>query len=156
MATRARPPVTEERPLGELFSEMSQHLQVLMRKEIELAKVETKEQLSQAGKTGAVFGAMAIVGLIAMFILAMAAAWGLAELMPVGFAFLIVGAVLLVVTLLLLQSGKKRAAALRPVPAQTIATVKGDVDEAKNAIQRGAQTDNWSNYRSNNDGRDAS
>ncbi|HEX8770691.1 MAG TPA: phage holin family protein, partial [Acidimicrobiales bacterium] len=152
MATRARQSTTGERPLGELFSEMTQQLQVLMRKEIELAKVETKEQLSQAGKTGAIFGAMAVVGLIAALILAMAAAWGLAEVMPVGVAFLIVGVVLLVITLVLLQSGKKRAAALRPVPAQTIATVKDDVDEAKSAIQRGAQNDNWSN----NYGRNAS
>jgi hypothetical protein len=149
MATRVRPPAAEERSLGDLFSEMTQQLQVLMRKEIELAKVEAKEQVSQAGKTAAIFGAMAVVGLIAALILAMAAAWGLAEVMPVGLAFLLVGVVLLIVTLALLQSGKKRAAALRPVPAQTIATVKGDVDEAKNALQRGVQTETWPNYGRN-------
>jgi len=151
MATRARQvsgaqPVTEDRSLGDLFSEMTQQLQVLMRKEIELAKVETKEQVSLVGKTGAVFGAMAVVGLLAALLLAMAAAYGLAEVMPVGLAFLIVGAALALIALVLLQSGKKRAKALRPLPAQTIATVKGDVDEAKTAIQRGVQNDTWSNY----------
>ncbi|HUQ63227.1 MAG TPA: phage holin family protein [Acidimicrobiales bacterium] len=151
MATRARQvsearPVTEERSLGDLFSEMTQQLQVLMRKEIELARVETKEQVSLAAKTGATFGALAVVGLLAAVILAMAAAYGLAEVMPVGLAFLIVGVVLAVVAFILLQAGKKRAAALRPVPAQTIATVKGDVEEAKSAIQRGAQNDTWSDY----------
>jgi uncharacterized membrane protein YqjE len=151
MATRARQvtdarPVTEERSLGDLFSEMTQQLQVLMRKEIELARVETKEQLSLAGKTGAIFGALAVVGLLAAVILAMAAAYGLAEVMPVGVAFLIVGIVLAVVALILLQAGKKRAAALRPVPAQTIATVKGDVDEAKSALQRGVHNETWSDY----------
>jgi len=151
MATRARQvsdarPSTEDRSLGDLFSEMTQQLQVLMRKEIELARVETKEQLSLAGKTGAIFGALAVVGLLAAVILAMAAAYGLAEVMPVGLAFLIVGAVLAVVALILLQAGKKRAAALRPMPAQTLATVKGDVEEAKSAIQRGVQNDTWSDY----------
>ena len=47
----------EEQPLGELFSELSGNLQQLMRKEVELAKVEATEQAKRAGKAGAMFGA---------------------------------------------------------------------------------------------------
>jgi uncharacterized membrane protein YqjE len=134
-----QPPTPQERPLGELFSEMTQQLQVLVRKEIELARVETKDQVANAGKAAALFGATGVVGLIGAMLLAMAAAWGLAEVMATGLAFLIVGAVFVVVAVALLGSAKSRAKSIRPVPAQTMATVKEDVEEAKSAIQRGAQ-----------------
>lgn len=150
MATRVRQqappsaPAQDDRSLGELFSQMTQQLQFLLRKEIELARVETKDQISNAGKIGATFGALAVVALIAAVMLSTAAAWGLAEVMAPGLAFLIVGAVFALVALGLLQAGKKRLSTLRP-PTQTIQTVKGDVDEAKSAIQRG-MNDQWHSY----------
>lgn len=129
-------PATDERALSELFSEMSNELSALFRKEVELIKVETKESVSQAGKAGALFGAVAVGGLFALLLLAMAAAFGLAEVMPTGFAFLIVGILFLIVAGVAFGMARKKLAEVKP-PEQAIATVKEDVEVAKSSLQRG-------------------
>lgn len=130
-------PAADERSLSELLSEMSNELSVLFRKEVELVKVETKESVSQAAKAGALLGAVAVGGLFALLLLAMAAAFGLAEVMATGLAFLIVGVVFLVVAGVSFAMARKKLAEVRP-PEQAIATIKEDVEVAKSSIQRGA------------------
>lgn len=130
----------DERPLGELLSEVTSQLQALLRKEIELAKVETKEQVNRGVKGAAAFAAAGVVGLLAAILLSFAAAWGLAEVMPTGFAFLIVAVVFGAVAGVLALQGKKKLASFKPVPERTVETVKEDVQAAKDALQRGAQS----------------
>jgi hypothetical protein len=130
-------PAADERPLSELFSEMTSELSALVRKEVELVKVETKDSVSQAAKAGALFGAVAVGGLFALLLLAMAAAFGLAEVMPTGFAFLIVGIVFLIVAGVSFSLARKKLAEVKP-PEQAIATIKEDVEVAKSSLQRGA------------------
>jgi len=139
MATRqgGSQPTADERSLSELLSEMSNELSVLFRKEVELIKVETKDSVSQAAKAGALLGAVAVGGLFALLLLAMAAAFGLAEVMATGLAFLIVGVVFLVVAGVSFALARKKLAEVRP-PEQAIATIKEDVEVAKSSIQRGA------------------
>ncbi len=137
----------DERPLGELFSEVTSQLQQLVRKEMELARVETKEQLSRAGKGAAAFGAAGAVGFVALILLAFAAAWGLAEVVAPGLAFLIVGVVFLAVAGGLAMQGKAKLARFSPVPTQTVETVKADVETAKDSLQRGVQSPVTPNYQ---------
>lgn len=132
-------PVQEERPIAELLSDVTSQLQQLVRKEMELARVETKEQFSRAGKGAAAFGAAGAVGFVALILLASAAAWGLAEVVPVGLAFLIVAVVLLAVAAGLFAQGKAKLARFKPVPEQTVQTIKQDVQTAKDSFQQGAQ-----------------
>ncbi len=66
----------EERPLGELFSETTAKLQLLVRKELELAKLEVKDQVATAAKAGAMLGVAAVTGLLGVGLLCFAAAWG--------------------------------------------------------------------------------
>ena len=139
MAKRQGPsrPAEEERSLSELFSEMSTELSTLFRKEVELVKVETKDSVSQAAKAGALLGAVAVGGLFALLLLDMAAAFGLAEVMATGLAFLVVGLVFLLVAGVAFAMARKKLAEVRP-PEQAIATIKEDVEVAKSSIQRGA------------------
>jgi hypothetical protein len=139
MATRQNrtQPGTEERSLSELLSEMSNELSVLLRKEVELIKVETKDTVSQAVRAGALLGAVAVGGLFALLLLAMAAAFGLAEVMPTGVAFLLVGILFLGIAGVSFAMARKKLAEVRP-PEQAIATIKEDVEVAKASIQRGA------------------
>lgn len=130
----------EEQPLGELFSELSGNLQQLMRKEVELAKVEATEQAKRAGKAGALFGAMGVVGFFGVMLVLFAAGFGLAEVIPTGLAFLAVGLICLVVAGLLLVSAKKKAAEIKP-PQQTVETLKQDVQVAQTSLKRGLQSD---------------
>ena len=129
----------DERPLGELFGEMTKSLQVLVRKELELAKVEMKDQASQAGKAAGLLVVAAVVGFIAAVLLSFAAGWGLAETIPTGLAFLAVGLIYVVVAGLLAVTGKKRIAAVNPVPRQAVDTLREDVEVAKSSLSRGAQ-----------------
>lgn len=128
----------EERSLKDLFSEMTSELSLLFRKEIELAKLEMQEKASLATK-GAI--AMAVAGIMALFallLLSFAAAWGLAEVLAPGVAFVIVGVVYLVVAAVMFSSGRKKLAQMKPpVPEQALTTVKQDVQTAKGSFQRG-------------------
>jgi uncharacterized membrane protein YqjE len=134
MATR-----TEERSLSELLSDVTSEIATLFRKEVELARVETSEQVSRAAKAGAMLGAAAVVGFLTLILLAFAAAWGLSEVVPEGVAFLIVGVLFGIVAAVLASVGKKRIASVSPVPDQTVQTLKADVQVAKDSFARGAR-----------------
>jgi len=126
----------DDRPLGELFADMSKSVQTLLRKEVELAKVEVKEQATRAGKAAAMFAGTAVVGFIGLILLSFAAAWGVAEAIPVWLAFLAVGLLYAVIAGLLLTIGKKKLETVQP-PKQTMQTLKEDVDVAKSSLTRG-------------------
>ncbi len=134
MATR-----TDDRPLSELLSQVTDEIATLFRKEVELARAETSEQVSRAAKAGAMLGAAAVVGLLTLILLASAAAWGLSEVVPEGVAFLIVALVFGVVAAVLASVGKKKIAAVKPMPDQTVQTLKADVQVAKDSFARGAR-----------------
>ena len=137
MSSIVNPP--GERPLGELLSDVTSQLQTLVRKEIELGRVEIKQEVDKAVKGAAAFAAAAVIGLLAAIALVFAAAWGLSELVPEGVAFLIVGVLLLAVAGALAAAGKKKVAEVDPVPQRTVQTVKEDVETAKDSLQRGVQ-----------------
>ncbi|MDQ3642292.1 MAG: phage holin family protein [Actinomycetota bacterium] len=134
MATRA-----EDRSLSELLSDVTGEIATLFRKEVELARAETSEQVSRAAKAGAMLGAAAVVGFLTLILLAFAAAWGLSELVPEGVAFLIVGLVFGLVAAVLASAGKKKIASVNPMPEQTVQTVKADVQVAKDSFSRGVK-----------------
>jgi len=131
------PDPVEEPPLGELFSELTSNLQTLLRKEVELAKIEVQDQMSKATKAGAMFGVGAVAGLLGAILLSFAAAFGLAEGIPTWLAFLAVALLYLAVAGLMFVSGKKRLESFQPVPRQTMETLKEDVDVAKTSLQQG-------------------
>ena len=128
----------EDRSLKDLFSEMTSQLSLLVRDEVELAKVEMKEKASLAGKGGAALAVGGVAALVGVLLLSFAAAWGLAEVMAPGVAFLVVAVVYLVLAAVMVASGRKRLNQMKPpVPEQALATVKQDVQVAKGSLQRG-------------------
>ncbi|MFP5319867.1 MAG: phage holin family protein [Acidimicrobiia bacterium] len=137
-STPSAPQPVDDRPLGELFSDFSSSFQTLLRKEVELAKVEVKDSASKAGKAAGMLAGTAVAGFVALLLLAFAAAWGLAEAIPPGVAFLAVGLLFLVVAGLLLVVGKKKLSTVRP-PQQTVQTIREDVEVAKTSLSRGVQ-----------------
>jgi hypothetical protein len=124
-------PTTSDQSLGELFAHLSGDLSVLMRDEIELAKVELKEEIGRAGRAGGLLGGAALAGYMVIVLLSFAAAWGLAELMPVGWAFLIVGALWGAIGGVLYLQGRERMKNVNLKPEQTVQTLKEDVQWAK-------------------------
>ena len=129
--SEVRPPTTEA-SLGELFSRLTTDLSGLVRDEVELAKVELKEDISDVGRAGGMLGGAAVAGYLAIVLVSFAAAWGLAELMPVGVAFLIVAALWGVAGYVLYLRGREQFQKTDLKPEQTITTLEEDVQWAKN------------------------
>jgi hypothetical protein len=132
MATNETGNELRERPLGEVAKDLTTDLSLLVRQEIELAKAE----MTQKGRTAApgigMFGGAGVVGLCAAGALTAFLVLLLSLFLPEWAAALIVGAVLAAVTYVLIRQGKERVAhAGKPVPEQTIETVKEDVEWAK-------------------------
>jgi uncharacterized membrane protein YqjE len=121
----------ENASLGELFSRLTTDLSKLVRDEVELAKVEIEQAVDAARTAGISIGAAGLLGIMAFVMLSFAAAWGLAEVVPEGVAFLIVGAAYGLVALALLALGRQRLKMVKPVPEQTVETLKEDVAWAK-------------------------
>jgi len=125
----ARAPETS---LGELFGHLSSDMSALMRDEINLAKVELKDEIRDAGKAGGMFGAAALAGYMTVVLLSFAAAWGLAEVMAAGWAFLIVAVVWGIAGAVLYLQGRDRLKQVDLKPQQTVQTLKEDMQWAKN------------------------
>lgn len=128
-------PGTDEASLGELFSSLTTDLSQLVRSEMELARVEIREEASKAGKAAGMLGGGALVGYLALILLSFAAAWGLAEVVDAGWAFLIVGLVVAAVAAVLALAGKKRLEQVHPVPEQTVDTLKEDARWARAQVK---------------------
>lgn len=121
-----------ERRVSELFSELSSELSLLLRKEMELARVELREEAAKAARAGAALSVAAVAGLFVLVYASSAAAWALAEIMPAGLAFLIVAVVWLLVAGVGAALGRNRLRQVHPVPEQTVRTLEEDVQWAKN------------------------
>jgi uncharacterized membrane protein YqjE len=125
-----RPGGTDE-SLGTLFGNLTSDLSDLLRSEMELARVEIREEAAKAGRAAGVLGAGALVAYLGLGLLAMAAAWGLAEVVDAGWAFLIVGLLVAVTGGVLLMTGRNQLREVRPVPDETVETLKEDARWAR-------------------------
>ena len=121
----------EGESLGDLFSRLTEDLSRLVRDEVELAKVEISQTVENVKTAGLSIGIAGVLGLMAFVLLSFAAAWGLAEVVPAGVAFLIVGGAYGLVDLALVALGRQRVKAVKPMPEQTVETLKEDVAWAK-------------------------
>jgi xanthine/uracil permease len=119
-----------------LLTELAQETTTLVRKEVELAKAEVSEKVSQA-TTGAVSlvagGLVAFAGLI---FLLLAATYYLATMMEPWLAALIVGGVVTLIGVILVAMGKSRLNARNLQPTRTLATLQDDKRWAKDQLGR--------------------
>jgi len=122
----------DNQSIGELFGRVTSDLSTLVRQEMQLAKVEIKQEVRTAGKAGGLLGGGAFAGYVALLFVSVAIALLLALAMPNWLAFLIVGVLYGIVAAVLLAKGKQEMAKVDPVPQQTVQTLKEDVEWAKN------------------------
>ena len=119
-------PKQPDKSLGELIAEMSREVSDLMRKEVQLAKVELKEEVGRAGKAGGMLGAGGVAGYFALLFVSLALAWLLDQAMPIALAFFLVGALYGIAAAVLIARGKEQMKHVDPVPRQTVETLKED------------------------------
>ncbi|MBC9956427.1 phage holin family protein [Yimella sp. cx-51] len=113
--------MAQERTLGQLVADASQDLSSIVKGEIALAKMEIKSDVSKGGKGAGLLVGAGIFGLYTLGFLLTAGAWGLfAAGLPRWAAFLIVGGVLLLITLVLALMGKSALSKVKGKPVKTI------------------------------------
>jgi hypothetical protein len=121
-----------DRPLGEVAKNLTSDVSLLVRQEIELAKAEMAQKARTAAPGIGMFGGAGIVALCAAGALTAFAVLVFSIFLPEWAAALIVGAALAAIAIALVRQGKERVAdAGKPIPEQTIETVKEDVEWTK-------------------------
>lgn len=125
-------PADERRSVGELVTEVTSDLSRLMRQELELAKAELKQEAGKAGKAGALLSGAGVAGLLVCVLLSFALVYALAEVMPPGWAALIVAGLWAVAGAVLFLSGRRRMREVSPLPRQTVDTLKEDARWLRN------------------------
>ncbi len=122
--------------MGELISSAMEQFSRLVRSEMRLAQAELAEKGKHAGKG---IGAFSTAGLLAFYAIGAgvaAAILGLSLVVDGWLAALIVMAALLLIAGIAALVGKKEVQQAKPVPERTVASVKADVAEIKEAGHR--------------------
>ncbi|MCU1692437.1 MAG: hypothetical protein JWM64_1528 [Frankiales bacterium] len=126
---------SSDQSLGELVAHATADLSQLLRQEVQLAKVEIKQEVAHVGKGAGMLGGAGFAGVFALVFLSISAAYGISWLgVPLGCAFFTVGLLYLVAAAVLALGGKKNLSKVGP-PERTISTVKDDVAWAKHPTQ---------------------
>ncbi len=132
MTRPASAPAVDDQSLGELVTTVTRDISVLIRKEVELAKVEISAEAKRAGLGAGFLGGAGAMGLLALIFLSFAAAFGIAEGagLDIWIGFICVGGLYGLLAGGLGLMGLGALVRLKP-PARTIRTVKDDIEWAK-------------------------
>ena len=135
MDTRESDDLRQE-SFGELTKGLSRDISTLVRQELDLARAEMREKAKTAGPGLGMFGGAGVFALAALGALTAFLILLLDLAMPAWAAALIVTALWAAVAGVLYVTGRERVKeAGRPVPEQTVETVKEDVDFAKEMLR---------------------
>ncbi|NPD05693.1 phage holin family protein [Nocardioides sp. zg-1308] len=121
----------DERSLGEIVGDISTDLTTLVKKELELARTELKEEATKAGKGAGMLGGAGVAGLLALILGSFALAYLLDNWMPVELAFLIVTLLWAIVGAVLAAKGRKELKNANPQLPETQQTLKEDAQWVK-------------------------
>ena len=131
-----REEVGGRRPLGVVVASTVNGFRTLFRQQVELAKLEATEAAAIRAKGVGMMAGAGVVALYAVGFLAAAGAAGLAVVLPVWAAILIVAALLVLIAGILVAVGR---GAIRTAPApveRTRETLKEDARWARQQIAR--------------------
>ena len=124
-----------QRPVGEIVQDVMRDMGEVIRGEVRLAKAEMSEKVSQAGKSGVLFGGAALCGVMGFGALVFAAIAALTMFVSTWAAASIVGVFLLCVAGALFLGGRAKLKDVTPVPERTVQTLKDDVEWAKHPMK---------------------
>lgn len=124
----------ENYSLGDLVTGVTNDLATLMRQEIQLARAETMEKVSQTTRSVvwiAAGGMVAYAGAIGLLI---AVIVGLAAFIPLWASAAIVGLVVIVVGYVLIENGRNQLKNMSAMPEKTIASLQEDAALVKEKV----------------------
>ena len=121
-----------DRPLGELFSDLGRQVSTLVRREMDLARVELGDRASRLGRDSAMAAAGGAILHGAVLVLLAAAVLGLMEAGVDGWlAALIVGVVVGVIGAVVLRSGVAAIQRDGAQPSRTVESMRDNIEWAK-------------------------
>ncbi|GLB68773.1 phage holin family protein [Arthrobacter mangrovi] len=110
----------ETSSLGDLLSDVSRDMSVLMRQELELAKAEAKESATRAGKGAGMLTGAGIAGHFVLLFLSIALWWGLGLALDEGSGYvwsaIIVAVIWAIIAAILAAAGKKQLKSVQGIP----------------------------------------
>lgn len=127
----------QDRPIGDLAKQLSEQVSRLVREELRLAELEMTQKGKRLGLAAGMFGGGGVVALYGIAAVLAGAILALAKAVPAWGSALIVGGVLFAISGTLAALGRRQLRrATPPVPKQTAASVKADVEEIKERAHR--------------------
>jgi len=123
--------INNDRPVSDVVQDIVRNIQEIIRSEVRLAKTEVREEVGHAKSAGIVVAAGAVAAIFAVLFLLWAVVYALATAMPQWAAALIIGVLLGIGAGLTLNAGVKRFKQVKPTPQRTIASLKENVQWAK-------------------------
>jgi hypothetical protein len=124
-------PDVEGRSLGDLVGEVADDLTRLFRQELELAKVEAKQEATKLGKGAGMLAGAGLAAHVVVLFLSVALMLLLGRVMDLDLAALIVAVLWAVVAGILASVGRQRLRSAQLTLEETKATLKEDVQWAK-------------------------
>jgi Putative Actinobacterial Holin-X, holin superfamily III len=123
---------TDDRSLKDLLADLTESITTLFRQEIQLARAETSEKITQVGVAIGAIAAGAMLALAALIVLLQALVIGITEAgVPAGWAALIVGVVVAVIAYVLIHKGTNDLKASNLAPDRTMSSLKRDAQVVK-------------------------
>jgi len=116
--------------LGDLLSEVTRDISILMRQEVDLAKAEVRQSATRAGKGVGMLGGAGYAGHLTVLFLSLAAWWGLGQVINIAWAAVIVAVVWAIVATVLFVVGRNEIQAIRGTP-ETVDSLKQIPDALK-------------------------
>jgi hypothetical protein len=127
---------TDDRSLKELLGDLSGSISTLFRKEIQLARAETSEKITQSMVAMGAIAGGAILALAALLVLLQALVIAISELgVPPGWASLIVGVIVAAIAYFMIHKGTNDLKASSLAPNRTIDSLRRDAHMAKEQAQ---------------------
>ena len=124
-------PQNTEPTFKQLFQDAFSSIREIIRSEVQLAKTETKEEVSKAGRAGAILGGGIVLTLYALGLALLAGVTALSLLVATWLAFLIVAVVVGIAAAFLIGSGRRKLQQVDLKPQRTVTTMKENLQWAK-------------------------
>lgn len=130
------PPLRPRRPLGAVIASAVDGARTLVRKHVELARIEMTEAVSVRAKGVGMMAAAAVLGLFAVGFAAASGSAALDLVLPAWAAHLIVSAVFMAIAGALVLAGRRAIRTAPSTPERTQETLKEDARWARQQLAR--------------------
>lgn len=127
--------VPHQRPLSELFGDLSRQMNTMLRQEMQLARLEMKNRVAKMGRSAAMLAAGGLILYAGFLGLMITAVIALANVVELWLAALIVGGVVAIIGAIMIGAGYGQLKQLDMVPRRTVNSLEESAEWLKQEIK---------------------